>query len=376
MQAMVKNHVALVRSPRVQQVEGIFDVVPTQSSENSWRVDLPIESKDWNIGLICGPSGSGKTSIAREMFGDHIVSGFDWGANTSILDHFPADLGIKEITHMLGSVGFSSPPSWLRPFSALSNGEQFRVTMARVLAEKKEISVVDEFTSVVDRVVAQIGSSAVAKTVRRTGKKFIALSCHMDITDWLQPDWIYLPHEKRFLWREVQRRPDIQLVVNRASHREWGIFKHHHYLSDKIHTAATCFIGFVDGKPVAFDSWIPFVGRLRGKTRAYRGHRRVVLPDYQGVGIGRHMCDRGASIFNALGYRVFSGTSHPAEIANRVRSEAWVTTCAPSMRARGNHHSDKTRSVNRLRASFEYAGKPMGADAAKHALELRCKTVS
>ena len=65
---------------------------------------------------------------------------------------------------------------WLRPFHVLSNGEQFRATIARALAESakgRELVVIDEFTSVVDRTVAQIGSAAIAKTIRR---RHVALS--------------------------------------------------------------------------------------------------------------------------------------------------------------------------------------------------------
>jgi ABC-type Mn2+/Zn2+ transport system ATPase subunit len=83
-----------------------------------------------------------------------------------------------EITALLSSVGFSSPPSWLKPFHVLSNGEQFRVTLARILAEAPELAVVDEFTSVVDRTVAQIGSHALAKTVRAGNRCFVAVSAH------------------------------------------------------------------------------------------------------------------------------------------------------------------------------------------------------
>ncbi len=50
----------------------------------------------------------------------------------------------------------------------------------------------DEFTSVVDRNVAQIGSAAVAKGIR-SGQircRFVAVTCHYDILEWLAPDWI------------------------------------------------------------------------------------------------------------------------------------------------------------------------------------------
>lgn len=69
-------------------------------------IDLP---NNWNIGLIVGRSGSGKTTIARELFGDCIVSGYEW-THDNILDDMPKDVSIKDITKTLTSVGFSSPP--------------------------------------------------------------------------------------------------------------------------------------------------------------------------------------------------------------------------------------------------------------------------
>src|SRR5690606_13579315 len=146
--------VPVVRTPRVMQLEGLFDVPPSQRSERTWSADLPIEAKPWNIGLIVGPSGCGKSTIARELFATQLVDGFDWPADQCLCDGFPQSLSIKEITELLSSVGFSSPPSWLRPFRCLSNGEQFRATLARAIAECSDLFVMDEFTSVVDRQVA------------------------------------------------------------------------------------------------------------------------------------------------------------------------------------------------------------------------------
>lgn len=167
MQATITRSVPVVRSPRVMQLEGMFDVPPAKRSEQTWTVDLPLDARPWEIGLIVGPSGCGKSTIAKELFGDDLVAGFDWPEDRSIVDAFPAGLSMTEITGALSSVGFSSPPSWLRPYRCLSNGEQFRVTLARGLADARSLLVIDEFTSVVDRTVAQIGSAAIAKTIRR-----------------------------------------------------------------------------------------------------------------------------------------------------------------------------------------------------------------
>jgi ABC-type lipoprotein export system ATPase subunit/GNAT superfamily N-acetyltransferase len=360
----------IVRSGRVMQLEGLFDVSPAEQSALTWNVNLPLHEREWNVGLIVGPSGCGKSTIARELFADAYVHGFKWDSNKALIDSFPQAMSVKEITLLLSSVGFSSPPSWLRPFHVLSNGEQFRATIARALAEKRDLAVIDEFTSVIDRTVAKIGSTAIAKTVRRTGGKFVAVSCHYDIQEWLDPDWIYEPASNTFLWRSLCRRPAIELEIKRISHEAWGIFAPHHYLTASINKSAFCFGAFIDGQIVAFDAWLPFFGRLKyGQAR--RGHRTVCLPDYQGVGIGNALFETVASMWRALGYRAFSGTGHPAEIAKRIKSPNWKMTSAPSRHARGNHSMDKTRATNRLVASFEHIGTSMPKTDAEQLLNNR-----
>ena len=88
------------------------------------------------------------------------------------------------------AVGFNTIPAWLRPYGVLSNGEKFRVDLARRLLEGGDLIAVDEFTSVVDRQVAKIGSHAVQKWARGKGRQFVAATCHYDLEDWLQPDWV------------------------------------------------------------------------------------------------------------------------------------------------------------------------------------------
>jgi len=146
--ATITRSVAILHTPRVQQLSGLFDLQKLKPSR-TWQVDLDLPAM-WNVGVI-GPSGCGKSTIATELFGGNLVKGWRWSADKSILDGFPADMSILEITGLLSSVGFSSAPSWLCPFHILSNGEQFRVNLARALAELPDLAVIDEFTSIVDR---------------------------------------------------------------------------------------------------------------------------------------------------------------------------------------------------------------------------------
>lgn len=347
--------VPVYRSARVIQLEGMFDLPPSRRSETEWNVSLPIEERDWNIGLIVGPSGSGKTTMARELFGAGIVNGFDWPRDRSIVDGFDPSLSIKDITGLLSSVGFSSPPSWLKPFHVLSNGEQFRCTMARALAEPLDLVVVDEFTSVVDRTVARIGSAAIAKAIRKRGTKFIALSCHDDIVDWLSPDWVYRSDESTFSWRSLRPRPGIELQIRQTDRSNWRIFRQHHYLSGELSRCAQCFVGEVEGRYAAFTAVLFWPHPTRP---GWREHRTICLPDFQGVGIGNGLSEFVASLFRATGRPYRSVTSSPAMIRHRARSPHWMMTRSPSRIASEPRLRQfrKSSSSRRMTASFEYVG--------------------
>jgi hypothetical protein len=172
---------------RAAAIKGRFSLEKSEISEIfSGEIILPDE---WSIGLIYGSSGTGKTTIARELFGDEYLEHLEYDA-LSVVDDMP-EATIEDITKMFVSVGFGSTSSWLKPYSVLSNGEKMRVDLARALLSSKSLIVFDEFTSVVDRNIAKIGSMCVAKAIRRSDKRFIAVSCHDDIIPWLEPDWAF-----------------------------------------------------------------------------------------------------------------------------------------------------------------------------------------
>jgi hypothetical protein len=391
----------------------MFDVPPAERSERRWVVDLPLAERDWRIGLIVGPSGCGKTTLARELFPGALVEGWAWPADQSIVDAFPAGQSITEIAGLLSSVGFSSPPSWLRPFGALSNGEQFRVTIARALAEQPALAVIDEFTSVVDRTVARIGSAAVANTIRASGRRLVAVSCHYDIIDWLVPDWIYDPAADEFQWRCLpgrgnrenlaatgpeRRRPAIELDIARVHRAAWRLFQSHHYLSTDLNRSAKCFVAFVIDRRAATPCDTSVANPAAVKTTEYcvlgtdyclrpaaftavlhapdarggywREHRTVCLPDFQGVGIGNALSEFVASLFVATGKRYCSRTSHPAMIRHRAKSKLWAMRRGANFGSRQSGtcaEFNRSAALDRLTVGFRYVG-PANVEAAR---ELR-----
>jgi ABC-type dipeptide/oligopeptide/nickel transport system ATPase subunit len=181
------------KSFRVEKVVGMFELDNTHLSQKFiGKIELP---DDWNVGVIVGRSGTGKSSIAKELFKIYQTE-FGTGA---IVDEMSKDKTVEDITKIFTNVGFSSPPSWLKPYQVLSNGEKMRVELAKALLENNDTIVFDEFTSVVDRDVAKVVSMVVSKTVRKEKRKFVAVTCHYDVIDYLEPDWIFSTDEMKML---------------------------------------------------------------------------------------------------------------------------------------------------------------------------------
>lgn len=191
----VRNEIEPHKSYASERTRGLYNVGVADGSRFHMDVDIPVEDTDWQIGVIVGPSGSGKTSIARALF-DEGWNDFDpendWSAEP-VIDVLSRD-DYAKATAALAAVGLGSVPSWLRPYHVLSNGEQFRANLALLLRFPDHWGdtgvVIDEFTSVLDRQVAQVGAGAFAKAWRRVpGRRVILITPHYDILDWVQPDW-------------------------------------------------------------------------------------------------------------------------------------------------------------------------------------------
>lgn len=355
---IITKETPLIVTPRVMQASSLFDVPPSEKDEKRWDVTLPLSEQEWKIGLLVGPSGSGKTTVAKALWPDKMTGEWDWPEDESVLDAFPAEMGIKEITGLLSSVGFGSPPAWLRPYRTLSTGEQFRVSMARALATNPDLAVVDEFTSVVDRQVAQVAASSVAKHIRRGTGRLIAVSCHYDIVEWLQPDWIYQPHADHFQWRSVQPRPALELSVHQIDRSVWSLFRAHHYLTNQIAAGAQCFGGFIGGEIVAFTSYIHFP-HARVKD-IKMGHRLVVLPDWQGLGIAGALDNWLGAYLHERGYRYHNVVSHPGMVHFYANSPRWqmeragrgVASGKRAERSLGRHQNGF--STKRMQYAFSY----------------------
>ena len=336
---------------RVASVIGKFDLQSENVVEHfKGDIDIPNE---WQVGLIVGKSGTGKTTIAKQLFEDAYITSYEYTAET-VLDDMPKECSVEEITAAFNSVGFSSPPSWLKPYSVLSNGQKMRVDLARAILEKKELFVFDEFTSVVDRNVAQIGSFAMQKAIRKTDKKFIAVTCHFDVQDWLLPDWVFNTDTMTFQSFEGQKknRPDIKFeIFNYGDKSIWKMFAKHHYLSHSHNNAANVFVATVNDEVAGFISilHLPNIDKTIKKV-----HRLVILPDYQGAGIGIRLLNEVGKLYKKEKWRYTITTSSPSLIHALKKNELWrCNSFGRGTEHKGLKDMKKTGATNRLIASFE-----------------------
>lgn len=200
------------------------------------------------------------------------------------------------------------------------------------------------------------------------------LSCHYDILDWVQPDWVYDTATGQFQRGWLRRRPAIDLDIWQTDWRHWPTFESHHYLKLPHMIAATNYVATVGGQPVAH---VAVSTRSRVEARACR---LVVMPEWQGAGVGLRflnaVCEmwlRGENRYGRPMPTLFH-TSHPGLCAALRRAPGWTQVsgalyggdkarCAASIKAscakRPGRRGDGSGYGGHFRAvqGFRYIGK-------------------
>jgi GNAT superfamily N-acetyltransferase len=166
----------------------------------------------------------------------------------------------------------------------------------------------------------------------------------------------------------------IYSVEGPAKRELWALFSPYHYLSETLNHSAHCWVVGWGDDLIAFTSSITMPsGTLRD---AWREHRTVVLPDYQGLGIGAMLTDWVGQRHLNEGKRFYSRTTHPRLAAYRSRSLLWRETSksgkqrkswwsnAQSVDVSGKRSGTSSRrtwgaDTTRLAWSFEYVGDPL-----------------
>jgi ABC-type dipeptide/oligopeptide/nickel transport system ATPase subunit len=298
------------KSYRCSRAANSLDIDVNKKLVHELSVNADVES-DFSIGLIVGASGSGKTTLARSIYGDEALRDvIDLGK--PIIDQFPSEWSYDDCASALIGIGLSSVPCWIRPSVTLSNGQRARAEAAlKMLGDKT--TVIDEWTSVVDRTVAKAMSVNVSKYARKNGKRIVLLSCHYDVLEWLCPDWIIDCNTQQFEdWRGKrwpQRGERLTFTIAPCASSSWRYFAKYHYLSENLPGGGIDTFGLFHGEnQIGFQCFARYVP---GRQDIVHSNRTVIHPDYVGFGLGGALIDSTSAYMTSKGFDVrakFSST--------------------------------------------------------------------
>lgn len=304
------------RSFRCTKAANSLDIDVEAKSVHRFSVAADLATP-YNVGLIVGASGSGKTTLAKHIFGNDCFTVLLDDAKP-VIDQLPAHLSYDDCAAILAGVGLTSVPCWIRPAATLSNGQKARAECAlQMAAQSDDTTVIDEWTSVVDRTVAKVMSHCIQKHARKTGKRIVLLSCHYDVIDWLNPDWVIDANrqqytDRRSLCRSFQRSEKITFDIREVGRETWSYFSRYHYLSHHLPGGHIETFGLFSGADqIGFQCFANYVPHTPGTVKQMHSNRTVIHPDYAGMGLGIRLINEASAIMAARGFDVrakFSST--------------------------------------------------------------------
>ena len=114
-----------------------------------------------------------------------------------------------------------------------------------------------------------------------------------------------------------------------------------------------------EGKVVSFAATMTMPsGTIKN---AWRGHRTVVLPDFQGMGIGVRFSNAIAQIHLEQGHRYYTRTAHPRLGEFRDKSPLWKATSKNRKIRKDvtnkNTYKNHVYDNKRVCYSYEYIGE-------------------
>lgn len=298
---------------------------PEKKSEHNLKVTADITS-DYKVGLILGASGSGKTTLAKSIFG---ASCFDeiLDPGKPVIDQFPVSYSYDDRVASLTGIGLTSIPCWIRVAATLSNGQKARAEAALQIAQDKDTIVIDEWTSVVNREVGKVMSHAIQKHARKTNKKIVLLSCHYDVVDWLNPDWIIdcnteTYKDRRSMVGSHKRTDQLRFDIKRCETKQWKYFSKYHYLSETLPSGKVLAYGLYHGSDqIGFTC---FANYSWNDKRMMHSNRVVIHPDYIGLGLGIQLATEASQHMHSMGYIVKAKFTSVAMYKLRKNHPRWI----------------------------------------------------
>lgn len=352
---------------RCKRAADSLDIDVEKKLVHEFSVDVDIES-DFSIGLIIGASGSGKTTLAKKIFGEDCFK-VEIDVEKPIIDQFDKKYSYDECASMLSGIGLTSVPCWIRPVKTLSNGQRARAEAALLMSKNYSIIAIDEWTSVVDRTVAKVMSHCIQKHARKQNKRIVLMSCHYDVVEWLNPDWIIDCNEQKFINRrslsceERKRKEQLRFDIREIDKQSWRYFSKYHYLSEKLPGGRNYIFGLFSGEnQIGFQCFSNYVPIRKGTTAIYHSNRTVIHPDYAGMGLGILLINESSRLMKQnTKFKIMAKFSSTPIYKSMIKNSEWKLREIKRQVGKTKVGGKILRKVcyreNLKMYSFEYVGK-------------------
>ena len=319
---------------RCQVAANSLDIDVEKKSIHHLKIDNINIPDKWNIGLVYGNSGSGKTTMIKHLFGDKIFE-VKLDEDKPIINQLPEDMSYEDCAKMLNGIGLNSVPCWIRPVKTLSNGQRARAEAVYLMTQSDEIIFIDEWTSVVDRTVAKAMSLCLYKYAKRNNKRLVLCSCHVDILEWLNPDWMIDCNKQKFILPESEdfffnKREQLQFEIKEIDRASWKYFSKYHYLSERLPGGKLYLYGlFYNGNQIGFQcfaNYVPYTEseKLKKRKIIYHSNRTVIHPDYNGLGLGIKLINKTSELLlKKINCRIMAKFSSAPVYKAMIKQDVW-----------------------------------------------------
>jgi len=181
----------VARSERVLAMAEAFGLGLEEKEFHVFQ-NLPIEIDRGDVVYITGQSGSGKSQLLRELTRQMreeglVVADIDQVKleDQALIDQIGANM--QEAIELLSRAGINDAYLAIRRPEELSDGQRYRLRLAKLMESNADVWVADEFGAVLDRETAKVVSYNAQKLARARGVTLMVATTHTDLVEELAP---------------------------------------------------------------------------------------------------------------------------------------------------------------------------------------------